>query len=81
MQQLERDSLSDINKGVRRDWIAHLCRFLQDDLHKFRTYKTDSVKDLLRAMRFVLLESCFFLSIVFTIRIATDSVISIYKGC
>ena len=51
MLQLERDSLNDINNGIPRDWVKHLCRLLQEDLHKFRAYKTESVRDLLRAIR------------------------------
>uniref|UniRef100_F7ATM0 Uncharacterized protein n=4 Tax=Ciona intestinalis TaxID=7719 RepID=F7ATM0_CIOIN len=51
MQQLDRDSLNDIQNGIPRDWIYHLCEPLQDDLHKFRSYKAGSVRDLLRAIR------------------------------
>uniref|UniRef100_H2ZJM4 non-specific serine/threonine protein kinase n=1 Tax=Ciona savignyi TaxID=51511 RepID=H2ZJM4_CIOSA len=51
MQQLDRDCLNDIRNGIPRDWIYHLCQPLQEDLHKFRSYKAGSVRDLLRAIR------------------------------
>ncbi|XP_059166098.1 serine/threonine-protein kinase/endoribonuclease IRE1-like isoform X2 [Physella acuta] len=36
---------------TRGDWRKHICQYLQEDLRKFRTYRGDSVRDLLRAMR------------------------------
>ncbi|XP_061456275.1 serine/threonine-protein kinase/endoribonuclease IRE2 [Rhineura floridana] len=36
---------------VRGNWRAHISIPLQTDLRKFRTYKGNSVRDLLRAMR------------------------------
>ncbi len=36
---------------VMNDWKQHITEELQNDLRKFRTYKGNSVRDLLRAMR------------------------------
>ncbi|RWS26312.1 serine/threonine-protein kinase/endoribonuclease IRE1-like protein [Leptotrombidium deliense] len=36
---------------VKGDWKRHICLELQGDLRKFRSYKGNSVRDLLRALR------------------------------
>ena len=36
---------------VMSDWKQHITEELQQDLRRFRTYKGNSVRDLLRAMR------------------------------
>ncbi|CEF60106.2 Serine/threonine-protein kinase/endoribonuclease IRE1 [Strongyloides ratti] len=36
---------------VGRNWRNVICKYLAEDLRKFRTYKHDTVRDLLRAMR------------------------------
>ncbi|XP_052262641.1 serine/threonine-protein kinase/endoribonuclease IRE1-like [Dreissena polymorpha] len=39
------------DRVVKGDWRKHVSMELQNDLRKFRTYKGNNVKDLLRAMR------------------------------
>ncbi|XP_045214288.2 serine/threonine-protein kinase/endoribonuclease IRE1-like [Mercenaria mercenaria] len=39
------------DRVVKGDWRSHISKELQDDLRKFRTYKGQNVRDLLRAMR------------------------------
>lgn len=47
VQHLERGGL----EVVKFDWRRHITEELQNDLRKFRTYKGQNVRDLLRAMR------------------------------
>lgn len=47
VRQLERTG----RNIVKQDWRQVICKTLQEDLRKFRTYKGHSVRDLLRAMR------------------------------
>uniref|UniRef100_A0A0K0FBV6 non-specific serine/threonine protein kinase n=1 Tax=Strongyloides venezuelensis TaxID=75913 RepID=A0A0K0FBV6_STRVS len=36
---------------ISRNWKNVICKYLAEDLRKFRSYKHDTVRDLLRAMR------------------------------
>uniref|UniRef100_A0A0N5C9S6 non-specific serine/threonine protein kinase n=1 Tax=Strongyloides papillosus TaxID=174720 RepID=A0A0N5C9S6_STREA len=36
---------------ISRNWRNVICKYLAEDLRKFRSYKHDTVRDLLRAMR------------------------------
>ena len=36
---------------VRTDWTQHISAELKEDLRRFRSYRTHSVRDLLRALR------------------------------
>uniref|UniRef100_A0A0N4ZC80 non-specific serine/threonine protein kinase n=1 Tax=Parastrongyloides trichosuri TaxID=131310 RepID=A0A0N4ZC80_PARTI len=36
---------------ITRNWKNIICKYLAEDLRKFRSYKHDAVRDLLRAMR------------------------------
>lgn len=47
VRRIETDARTIVCGG----WRTKICEALQEDLRKFRTYKTFSVRDLLRAMR------------------------------
>uniref|UniRef100_A0AC34QNQ1 Endoribonuclease n=1 Tax=Panagrolaimus sp. JU765 TaxID=591449 RepID=A0AC34QNQ1_9BILA len=46
VQRLER-----YGARVTRNWHAEICNPLREDLRKFRSYRTHSIRDLLRALR------------------------------
>uniref|UniRef100_A0AC35G3T1 Endoribonuclease n=1 Tax=Panagrolaimus sp. PS1159 TaxID=55785 RepID=A0AC35G3T1_9BILA len=46
VQRLER-----YGPRVSRNWQNEICSFLKEDLRKFRSYRTSSIRDLLRALR------------------------------
>lgn len=54
-EESDTDVVKALEKGghlvVKNDWRQHICLALQTDLRKFRSYRGNSVKDLLRAMR------------------------------
>ena len=49
LQNLENGSQKD--EVVKQDWRNHICPEVALDLRKYRTYKGNSVRDLLRALR------------------------------
>ncbi|CAL8124111.1 unnamed protein product [Orchesella dallaii] len=41
----------DASEIVQNDWRDHICNHVAMDLRKYRTYKGESIRDLLRALR------------------------------